>query len=184
MSRVAESGMAGASPAADPRAPYARLAVVGLICRTVEDRCAGGGAAAGQAGGADAGEARWLLLHRIQPFEAWDPPGGRMEGDEDLTRAVMREVEEETGLVVEVGGPCYAFLTFYRGERLLAVSMACRPVSDPDTIRLEAGGAAGWQWVTGKEWEQLAAGGISSWDPADVRKATGTVAAIWEAVQG
>lgn len=63
---MAASGMGsdtqGTGPAADPRAPYVRLAVVGLICR---------------AGGGD--DPRWLLLHRTRPFEAWDPPGGRME---------------------------------------------------------------------------------------------------------
>jgi 8-oxo-dGTP pyrophosphatase MutT (NUDIX family) len=107
-----------------------------------------------------------------------------MEAGEDLVRAVKREVEEETGLAVAVGGPCYAFLTFYEGERLLAVSMACRPASDPDDIRLEPGGAVGWRWASGQEWKQLAAGGLSSWDPADVKKVIGAVAGIWEAEQG
>ena len=162
------------SPAADPRAPYVRLAVVGLICRADESPDTRGvGAGAGDAGdatadhGAARGSAaggdgfRWLLLHRTQPFEAWDPPGGRMEAGEDLARAVKREVREETGLDVEVGGPCYAFLTFYQGERLLAVSMACRPAGDPDDIRLEPGGAGGWRWVSAQEWKQLAAGRAS-----------------------
>ncbi len=153
-------------PAADPRAPYARLAVVGLICRGV---------------GVDT---RWLLLHRTEPFEAWDPPGGRMEAVEDLAQAVRREVMEETGLAVEVGGPCYAFLTFYEGERLLAVSMACRPSNDPESVRLEPGGAASWRWATAEEWERLAAADLSSWDPVDVKKATRTVAALWEAERG
>ena len=171
MTRLAASG-----PAADPRAPYVRLAVVGLICRE------GGGAEAGQ-GDSPSGiaDALWLLLHRTRPFEAWDPPGGRMEAGEDLVQAVTREVREETGLAVEVGGPCYAFLTFYKGERLLAVSMACRLLSDPDTISLEADGTAGWRWVTAREWEQLAAAGLSSWDPADVEKVTRMVGALWEA---
>jgi 8-oxo-dGTP pyrophosphatase MutT (NUDIX family) len=171
------SAVAAGGPAADPRAPYVRVAVVGLICRAAE----GGGA--GRESG-NVADVRWLLLHRTQPFEAWDPPGGRMEAGEDLVGAVTREVEEETGLVVEVGGPCYAFLTFYKGERLLAVSMACRPSSDPDAVRLESDGAAGWRWVSAQEWEQLAAKSLSSWDPADVKKATRTVAAVWEAERG
>ena len=171
------SAVAAGGPAADPQAPYVRLAVVGLICRAAE----GGGAGRGPGKVADV---HWLLLHRIQPFEAWDPPGGRVEAGEDLVRAVTREVEEETGLAVEVGGPCYAFLTFHKGERLLAVSMACRPLSDPDAVRLEPGGAAGWRWASAQEWDQLAAKGLSSWDPADVKKATRTVAALWEAERG
>ena len=104
-----------------------------------------------------------------------------MEAGEDLVQAVKREVEEETGLAVEVAGPCYAFLAFYQGERLLAVSMACRPAGDPDAIRLEPGGAEEWRWATGKEWETLAAARLSSWDPKDVKKATRAVAAVWEA---
>lgn len=156
----------GGGPAADRRAPYVRLAVVGLISR-------GGGV-----------DGRWLLLHRTKPFEAWDPPGGRMEVDEDLAQAVRREVKEETGLAVEVGGPCYAFLTFYEGERLLAVSMACRLPGDPEAVRLEQGGAVSWRWATAEEWGTLATDGLSSWDPADVKKATKTTAALWEAVRG
>jgi 8-oxo-dGTP pyrophosphatase MutT (NUDIX family) len=165
------------NPAADPRAPYVRLAVVGLIMgEGIDERGAtGGDAVAGP---------RWLLLQRTQPFTAWDPPGGRMEAGEDLVQAAKREVEEETGLNVKVGGPCYALLTFYKGERLLAVSIACRPLSAPDAVRLEEGGAADWRWATGMEWERLAGEGRSSWDPADVRKATRMVAAIWEAEQG
>ena len=159
-------------PAADPRAPYARVAVVGLIRRT--DGGEGGGAAT-------AGEPRWLLIHRTEGYEAWDPPGGRMEEGEDLAQAVVREVEEEAGLAIEVAGPCYGYLTFYKGERLLAVSMACRPSGDPDIIRLEPGDAEEWRWVTGQEWEALAETRHSSWTPLDVRKATRAVAALWEA---
>jgi 8-oxo-dGTP pyrophosphatase MutT (NUDIX family) len=186
MSLAAASG-----PAADPQAPYVRLAVVGLICREGGGAGRGAGAGdspvgAGSAGGAGDGrsgvvDARWLLLHRAQPFEAWDPPGGRVEAAEDLVQAMRREVMEETGLAVYVWGPCYAFLTFYKGERVLAVSMACRPSSDPDTIRLEPDGAVGWRWATTEEWQQLAAAGLSSWDPADVKKAARTVAALQEA---
>ncbi len=155
-----------AGPAADPQAPYVRVAVVGLICRP------------------DGDELRWLLLHRTQPFEAWDPPGGRMEAGEDLTAAVTREIQEETGLAVEVAGPCYAFLTFYKGERLLAVSMACRAAGDPDAIRLEEDGPEEWLWATGAEWQESASKGLSSWDPADVKKAMRAVAAVWEATEG
>jgi 8-oxo-dGTP pyrophosphatase MutT (NUDIX family) len=175
VSRVAP-GPDPPSPAADAQAPYVRVAVVGIIGRD--------GGADGTDGIGDPSATRWLLLHRVQPFDAWDPPGGRMEAGEDLVAAVRREVWEETGLDVEVAGPCYAFLTFYKGERLLAVSMACRAPGDPDRIRLEPEGAAGWQWATGQEWESLAAGGRSSWDAGDVKKATGSAAALWEAIEG
>jgi 8-oxo-dGTP pyrophosphatase MutT (NUDIX family) len=152
-------------PAADPGAPYARLAAVGLIHRD-DDR---------------GGDGAWLLLRRSEPVDAWDPPGGRMEEGEDLVAAVMREVAEETGLAVRVGGPCYALLTFYEGERLLAVSMACRPVGDPDRVRLELGGAGDWRWASAEEWRELAAEGRSTWRVDDVSKATRMATALWEA---
>jgi 8-oxo-dGTP pyrophosphatase MutT (NUDIX family) len=152
--------------AADPRAPYARVAVVGLIRREDGPARLGGD---------------WLLLHRRGPVEAWDPPGGRMERGEDLTTAVVREVAEETGLAVQVGGPCYALLTVYKGERLLAVSMACRPIGDPDCLTLEPDGASEWRWACTEEWERLAVEGRSTWDANDVKMATRMATSLWEA---
>ena len=52
----------------------------------------------------DAG--RVLLVERGRPPGAglWSVPGGRLEPRETLAQAVAREVREETGLIVEVGG--------------------------------------------------------------------------------
>ncbi len=150
------------SPARDPQAPYVRLAVVGLI-----DQGTGG-----------AGP--WLLLRREGPAEIWDPPGGRMERGEDLVAAVVREVAEETGLKVEVAGPCYAYLTFYKEERLLAVSMACRPPGGMDGVGLETGAAGDWRWVSAEEWVDLARTRRTSWRPDDVRRATRMAAVLFE----
>jgi 8-oxo-dGTP diphosphatase len=151
-------------PAGDPRAPYARVAVVGLIRR--EDRPQDG--------------EQWLLIHRGEPTEAWDPPGGRMEKDEDLAGAVVREVAEETGLQIEVGGPCYALLTVYKGERLLAVSMACRATGDADRLRLDPEAASDWRWVSTDEWENMADLGMSSWSMEDVKRATRMARVLWQ----
>jgi 8-oxo-dGTP pyrophosphatase MutT (NUDIX family) len=152
-------GAEPAGPAGDSRAPYVRVAVVGLICR---------------------GDGSWLLLHRTRPSDAWDPPGGRMEQGEDLAEAVRREVAEETGLNIQVGGPCYACLTMYEGERLLAVSMACRPLGDTDHVLLERGGASEWCWSSVEEWARLAALGRSSWFAEDVRRATRMATVLWQ----
>jgi 8-oxo-dGTP diphosphatase len=48
---------------------------------------------------------RVLLIQRAHPPSAgrWSLPGGRVERGERLEAAVARELEEETGLVVEVG---------------------------------------------------------------------------------
>lgn len=40
------------------------------------------------------------LLHRHRKLAMWLPPGGHIEPDEDPVQAVLREVQEETGLDV------------------------------------------------------------------------------------
>jgi 8-oxo-dGTP diphosphatase len=42
------------------------------------------------------------LLHWHKRLQQWMPPGGHIEPDEDPVQAVLREIEEETGLVAEV----------------------------------------------------------------------------------
>jgi 8-oxo-dGTP pyrophosphatase MutT (NUDIX family) len=43
-----------------------------------------------------------LLLHWHQKVKAWLPPGGHIEANEDPVQAVLREIEEETGIKAEV----------------------------------------------------------------------------------
>ena len=43
-----------------------------------------------------------VLLHWHPKVRAWLPPGGHVDANEDPTEAVVREVQEETGLQVEV----------------------------------------------------------------------------------
>lgn len=166
MSAVGAEGVNAAEPgpASDPEAPYVRLGVVGLVSHAPTGR----------------GEAKWLLLARAEGSECWDPPGGRVEGGEDLESAVRREVMEETGLSVRVAGPCYAFLTYHKGERLVAVSMACRPVGDVSGIRLEKENASAWRWVTAAEWEALSREGRTSWRDEHVRVTTRLASTMWE----
>jgi len=42
------------------------------------------------------------LLHWHKRLQQWMPPGGHIEPDEDPVQAVLREIEEETGLATEV----------------------------------------------------------------------------------
>jgi 8-oxo-dGTP pyrophosphatase MutT (NUDIX family) len=42
------------------------------------------------------------LLHWHKRLQQWMPPGGHIEPDEDPVQAVIREIEEETGVETEV----------------------------------------------------------------------------------
>jgi 8-oxo-dGTP pyrophosphatase MutT (NUDIX family) len=43
-----------------------------------------------------------LLLHWHPKVRAWLPPGGHIDENEDPVQAVLREIEEEAGLIAEV----------------------------------------------------------------------------------
>ncbi len=149
------------SRAADPDAPYARLAVVGLI--------------------REPGEGRWLLTRPPRPPgapEIWAPPGGRLERGETLVDTTLREMHEEVGLQVEVAGPCYAYLTMHKGERTLAVSMACRVEVPAPSLTLALEEVAEARWVTVGEWLEMAGAGVALWAAEDIRRATATAAIL------
>ena len=59
------------------------------------------------------------LLQWHRRLQQWMPPGGHIEVDEDPVQAVLREVEEETGLVAEVI-PMQQFANFTYPEQLPA----------------------------------------------------------------
>ena len=111
-------------PAADPAAPYARLGRGGADPPRRRTRCSSW--APGDGGS-------WLLLHRPEPIELWDPPGGRMERGEDLTSAVSARWPKRLAWQYRWRGLATLCLTVYKGERLVAVSMACRSLGERRT---------------------------------------------------
>lgn len=156
-----------------PLSPYARVAVVALL----------------------EAQAGWLLL-RLPPQLApvytghdapagglWAPPGGRLEEGEGLEDALRREMWEELDVEVVSAGPCFAYLTFHKAERLLAVSMACRLVGGADLSRfhLDAAEAEEARWVSVPEWVQLSRRGMTPWRSEDIVRATHLARQAWQA---
>ena len=91
-----------------------------------------------------------LIKRRHEPLAGeWSLPGGGVEVGETLQTAVAREVEEETGLVVEVGEVIEVFDRIMLDDQqrvqyhFVLVDYLCRPVggrllagSDADDIRI------------------------------------------------
>lgn len=59
------------------------------------------------------------------PSRRRDQPGGRVEFGEDPNKALMREVEEESGLTVEVVGPSDVWYYVNGNFELVGVDYAC-----------------------------------------------------------
>jgi ADP-ribose pyrophosphatase YjhB (NUDIX family) len=150
----------GSGPAADPEAPYVRLAVVAIV--------------------REPAEGRWLLIRAPRDQESWGPPGGRVERGEDLADALHRELMEEVGLHVLTAGPCFAYVTMHKGERTVGVHMACRSAGAAPRLCLDPAEAADHRWVTAREWVEMAHAGLTPWDPADVVRVTTLADALLE----
>src|SRR6516164_5752775 len=58
----------------------------------------------------------------------WEPPGGVLERDETITEGLLREVREETGLIVEPVALTGVYKNMSQG--ILALVFRCRAVSD------------------------------------------------------
>ena len=76
----------------------------------------------------------------------WEPPGGVLERDESIIEGLLREVWEETGLIVEP----LALTGVYKNMRLGVVALVfrCRPAGGTLTENSEA---AGFRWIQESE---------------------------------
>lgn len=54
-------------------------------------------------------DGKFLILHR-HDYDSWDLPGGKVEKNESPKDALVREIEEETRLKVNVKEACGVFL--------------------------------------------------------------------------
>ena len=127
------------------------------------------------------------LLHWHPKVKMWLPPGGHIEANEDPVQAVLREVEEETGVKAEVvptGTPIdldypeqvHAPFTIEIEDiddpvqgwhQHIDMIYFCKPISSPTPVN------EGWRWVSKRD---LASGralatdnGASVAPPEDVR---------------
>ena len=76
---------------------------------------------------------RVLLL--LNERDEWDLPGGRPDAGEDHRAALQREVREETGLAVTIGGALDEHLfEVLPGRFVRILPFACRLVGSSDVV--------------------------------------------------
>ena len=99
-----------------------------------------------------------LIQRKINPFEGhWALPGGLVEEDESLERAVQRELQEETGIEVNYLEQLYSFGAPNRDPRNRVVSIAYYGLVRPSKFKLHAAtDAADAQWFLLNELPKLA----------------------------
>ena len=66
-----------------------------------------------------------MLLHRNNAPKNWCPPCGRLEIGEQILDGLRREVEEETGLIVESALPVEIWQGDHNDLPTLSISYAC-----------------------------------------------------------
>jgi mutator protein MutT len=76
-------------------------------------------------------EERRLLLTRRRDNKEWEPPGGRVEKHETIEEALIREVDEETGITVAIERLTGVYKNMPRS--IVTMVFLCSPLSG--TIR-------------------------------------------------
>jgi 8-oxo-dGTP diphosphatase len=118
-------------------------------------------------------DGRMLLLQR--PTGTWEPPAGRLGSGEGFEEGAVRELYEETGLLIT---PQRILATWVgrapSGRLLAAVTYAGR--TSGGEVRL-SDEHLGYRWVTLDEWLVLP----SWWSRRNIRRVAGPVGALREA---
>ncbi len=119
------------------------------------------------------GDGRMLLLQR--PTGTWEPPAGRLSLGEGFEEGAVRELYEETGMLV---APQEILATWVgeapSGRALAAVTFVGRTAEEEVRISHEH---RDHRWVTIDEWLGLP----SWWAPENIRRVAGSVEALGEA---
>jgi 8-oxo-dGTP diphosphatase len=90
-------------------------------------------------------QGRALVIQRRDNAH-WEPPGGILERDETITEGLLREVREETGLIVEPVALTGVYKNMSRG--IVALVFRCRAVGG--ALR-ENSEVTGFRWVRESE---------------------------------
>ena len=72
-----------------------------------------------------------IVLHWHPKVKAWLPPGGHIEPNEDPVQAVLREIEEETGLRAEVVSTNPRISLDYPEQVLAPFTIMVEDIQDP-----------------------------------------------------
>jgi 8-oxo-dGTP diphosphatase len=106
------------------------------------------------------GDALQILLVRrkYEPYKGmWAIPGGFVEDDEELEAAAIRELQEETGLIVPTMTQLHTFGKVGRDSRGRTVTVTYYAFTDAATQKVQGGDdAAEAEWVYVKDITELA----------------------------
>lgn len=106
-------------------------------------------------------DGRLLLVNAFADVQStlWCAPGGGIEAHASMPENLIREVHEETGLMISVGAPCLVneFHAPERGFHQVEVFFRCRVVSGvlSDAWRDPEGVVSRRRWVTRAEMAAL-----------------------------
>lgn len=79
-------------------------------------------------------QGRFLAIRRADNAR-WEPPGGILEVDESIHEGLLREVQEETGLLVEPLALTGVYKNMVRG--IVALVFRCRPLEQVAPVGIE-----------------------------------------------
>ncbi|MEP9395648.1 NUDIX domain-containing protein [Gordonia sp. VNQ95] len=84
-----------------------------------------------------------VLVIRRRDNGAWEIPGGVLEVDESVERGAMREIREETGILVRVDGLSGVYKNMTRG--VVSLVFRCTPIGGQVRTSDESSAV---EWVT------------------------------------
>ena len=77
-----------------------------------------------------------VLAIRRRDNSQWEPPGGVLDRHETIPEGLLREIKEETGLIIEPGALTGVYKNVVRG--IVALVFRCRALNEPAASSAEA----------------------------------------------